>query len=480
MIRFKTIFCTVLISLVCLAEARAFSLIGPFPAWQTQRIGYQLAGDLGGPMVIGEEYRLTSNTITYGFEPLFLSWFGNKGVQEVEKGISVFKDLGDLSVIDPNSFPLTSARFHASAYQLNLVDLKSETMVLLSELFGLAEPDRYIYTLSDLTVIVDPVRQYTVVNRNYDPITYQPSQRINGHLYTYTAIFDNDTIAFPIVSAVDPLAEIDTSVASRWDAEVIGRYLTTLTRDDVGGLKYLLRSDNYNMQTLPAGTTLASINGTGVDNLNGSSTPWTPVLPNLTNQVTTVNTNIIDRGLRGGVGQINFIRADFDSTFGDFVPQVVRENDIVITNGVPVRQVVERTLLTGPDLTFGVDVNTPNTGLSTRTLGFTNFDPLTFITGDAGPGAINLPQQILFNRLEPGWVNLSPSFMSQATADELERYGSFDGATPQPTIYPDIDSVAFLESFIQASTSSGTAGAWTPIIGAPITDPNATTQNTTP
>lgn len=480
MTRFKTIFCTVLISLVSLAEARAFSLIGPFPAWQTQRIGYQLGSlDIGGPMALGEEYRLTTSQISYGFTPEFVNWFGQSGIEETDKAIKIFQDLGDLSVIDPNAFPLTSSRFHASAYQLNLVDLKSTIAFMMTEFMGLTDPQQYVYTLRSLTVIQDPIRQYNVINRNYDPITYEPSTSINGHVFTYTTIFDNDTVAFPIISAVDPLAELATSVASKISGDFQGTYVSSLTRDDVGGLKYLYRRDNYNVQTLPTGSTLATTGGSGVSRLDGSSTPWTPVLPNLTNQVTTVNTNIIDRGLRGGLGKVDFIKVQYDSTFGDFIPVVIREQDVIITNGVPVRQVIERTLVTAPDLTIGL-MTDESAVIGDRGGSFTSFDPISAVAGDDGPGAINTPHGFQINRREPTWSNLSPFALDKDAADELVRIGSYDGSRPNPIIYPSRSSIAYLESLVNSAASGQNAGAWTPIIGAPITDPNATTQNTTP
>ena len=52
--------------------------------------------------------------------------------------------------------------------------------------------------------------------------------------------------------SVDPLADTYSPVAS--DAITWGEYYTGLTRDDVAGLRYLLRTNNVNYESLPAGT----------------------------------------------------------------------------------------------------------------------------------------------------------------------------------------------------------------------------------
>jgi hypothetical protein len=53
-------------------RARAFSLLGPYSAWQTSDIGYDLpattGAENGGPRLRGDEYRLSTPVVTYGFD----------------------------------------------------------------------------------------------------------------------------------------------------------------------------------------------------------------------------------------------------------------------------------------------------------------------------------------------------------------------------------------------------------------------------
>lgn len=452
-------------------SSQGFTLIGPWAPWQVARIGYQLAGDIGGPVPLGEEFRLTIKTITYGFSPEFVNWFGQTGMDAVEEAVEVFTDLGDLSVIDPNAFPLNSTRFNATAFQLNMIDLKTWSMQNLIEFAGLTDCERYVFTLRELEDI-NNVRFYTVISYNYDPVTLRPTFHINGHLYTYTTIFDNDTdLAFPVVQPVDPLADISTPVAARENFFPQGRYFTSLTRDDVGGLKYIYSTSNYNVETLPAGTT-QSAGGSGVSQITGGSTAWSPILPNLTNQVAVVSTNLIDRGLRPGIGRLNFVKTEYDTVFGDFLPVFVRDADFVINNGIPTRQNVERFLATGPDAIFDA-ADFDDTALVLRSaVAYTSFDPISAVVGDIGPGSINAPYIFTYSKRGITYRNSRPFFLDQDPGSELLNWGSYDHTDKPPVLYPDTASVLNLQELV--SSSSAGSGSWIPVPAAvAVTDPNA-------
>lgn len=468
--KLKNFFLTSVIFSYAAVNSYGFSMIGPWAAWQSSRIGYQLAGDIGGPVPLGEEFRITIRTITYGFSPEFVNWFGQSGMDTIKEAVDVFTSLGDLTVLDPNSFPLNSTRFNATAFQLNLVDLKTDAMQNLIEFAGLTDCERYVFTLRELEDIND-TRFYTVISYNYDPVTLKPSFYINGHLYTYTTIFDDDTTAFPVVQTVDPLADIATPVAAWGNFSSQGQYYTSLTRDDVGGLKYIYSTSNYNVETLPPGTTL-SAGGSGVTQVTGGSNAWSPILPNLTNQVATVNTNLVDRGLRPGIGRLNFVQTDYDTLFGDFLPVFVRDSDFVINNGLPIRQNTERFLPTAPDVIFDA-ADFDDTALVLRTaVNYTSFDPISAVVGDVGPGSIDTPYIFTYSKRGITYRNSRPFFLDQDPGAELLNWGTFDHTDKTPVIYPDTASVLNLQELV--SSSSGASGAWIPIPATvAVTDPNA-------
>lgn len=83
-------------------SANAFSLLGPFDTWQANAVGYNFnfdtpvvgsSGDVGGPMNLGEEYRWNSPYVAYGFDPSFVEFFGQKGIDAVEAAVKILNDL---------------------------------------------------------------------------------------------------------------------------------------------------------------------------------------------------------------------------------------------------------------------------------------------------------------------------------------------------------------------------------------------------
>src|SRR4051794_21396165 len=86
------------------SSASAFSLLGPFAPWETADLSYDTGGniDIGGPMNIGEEYRWNIKTVTYGFDKSFLDYFGQRGVDDVNKAIAILNALPPVSKMSAN------------------------------------------------------------------------------------------------------------------------------------------------------------------------------------------------------------------------------------------------------------------------------------------------------------------------------------------------------------------------------------------
>ena len=185
----RALFSRILIILVlagAIPRARSFSLLGAFDTWMTPELGYQLGlldlgtttipPDVGGPMNLGEEYRWNLPLLTYGFDESFLNYFGAKGVAEVEKAMQVFNDLPAVTEMssDLAEFPLDTRRVNHRASALYLYDVKSFTMAALMEALGAAPAERYVWTLRS-RVVINNIPYYTVVKRNFDPMTSLPS-----------------------------------------------------------------------------------------------------------------------------------------------------------------------------------------------------------------------------------------------------------------------------------------------------------------
>ncbi len=239
-----------------LLSAPGFSLHGPFNEdWQTSQIGYELDGDIGAPKNINEEYRWNTPVVYYAFDASFLEFFGTNGIHAIESGFELFNALTNTgySALDPNTFTTSPMRSHPQATALRLRDLKSAALEPIFEELGLMEPNRFIYTLRsrfEQPGLSCPFMIYYVVMRHFDPITYAPTPYLNGTLYTYQ-IFEHctgeDPLARRINFPVDPTALDTRPVAA---GTPIGSYVVGLSRDDVGGLKYLLRTNNINWESL--------------------------------------------------------------------------------------------------------------------------------------------------------------------------------------------------------------------------------------
>ncbi|HEV2390902.1 MAG TPA: Ig domain-containing protein [Verrucomicrobiae bacterium] len=256
-----------------------FALLGPInEPYQTQEIGYNLPGDIGAPKNLGEEYRRNMPVLYYTCDANFLDYFGSNGLAEVDKAFNVFNSLTNVSSYssDLSEFPLETKRTNYKAESLYMFDLKSWVMSLLIESMGLAEPIRFTWTLHDRFLIPGGTcpfgEEYIIIKRNFDSAfgtsvdQLKPSSYVNNILYSYQiaeyctapANFPYIAVTFPF--SVDPDANAFTPVASTFGFgnsflfSPYGLFYTGITRDDVGGLRYLLRANNMNVENAGPGT----------------------------------------------------------------------------------------------------------------------------------------------------------------------------------------------------------------------------------
>jgi hypothetical protein len=257
-----------------------YALLGPIvgsaDAWQVNVIGFFLAppstnvADIGGPKNIGEGYRWNTPNIYYAYDDNFITFFGSNGVAAVDAAFAMFNNLSNVDSYssDLSEWPQTSQRINSTANALFLMDLKSSTMQLIAEQLGLAQPVRWIYCLHDRflpTGAVCPAYEYQVVERNYDPVTQVYSPYVNGTLYGFSieeecpltvnpvAPLEADAVEYP----ADPAAYaagLTFAVADMMQLNP-GYFFTSLTRDDLGGLRYLYSSNRINTEVVEPNTT---------------------------------------------------------------------------------------------------------------------------------------------------------------------------------------------------------------------------------
>ncbi len=490
-------FLSVLFGLIAFAQVQhGFSLVGPNAPWQTTGIGYTapVPGSMGGaPMNLDEEYRWNVPSVHYGFTADFLNFAGVRGTEEVEKAIAILNDLPPADNINIDDYPLESLRMNHRAQALGILDLKSHALQFLTVSMGIADPTRYVYTIRNRWV-VNNVTNYLVTMRNFDPVTWEYTPFVNGTLYTYEIVEPYlPGIAVAVNTPVDPLDQLlprtlpvsaDSSLG--FAGFPPGSFYTGLTRDDVAGLKYIYRSSNYNTETA-----LADISGAGggiAGGLGGGSGiadfPGTVTSPgggvyDFPFLITTnapaagggvgagagqgVTTNaFINPAIRAGREKISFLRSDYDSLIGAFFqPLTVRFSENVLTNGNFRSQTLVRTVVQ-PDYIFdaadlqGNDAG-PGGAISfsvSTTANWLSSDTFDGTTGDDdGPGIITPSATFTFNNVGPLFQNFQADgqfFLREGDLGSapLVVWGSYDGTTNAPIIYPNRVTIEDLERLV--------------------------------
>ncbi|MDB6110663.1 MAG: hypothetical protein JWR69_2413, partial [Pedosphaera sp.] len=359
-------------------------------------------GKVGGPMVLGEEYRWNVPIVTYGFDKSFLDYFGQPGVDAVEAAIQTINDLPPASSIALTNYPLNTTGYNREAGAQRFFDLKSATLPMLLQQFGLTSPSANVWALrrwdSNICLFIlfvdsngmgfipegmfDFLGPYYVDQRNFDPITLQASRYVNETPYTYLITTLPDCTAGYIQSLkVDPLAPSDTAVC---DNGVLlnyggGLFYTGLTADDVGGLLYLHNRTNINVETLDAS-----------------------IFPD--NHTTN---NLLRTAPRPGVEKITFVQHTTNFS-GDFLTMTNQFTDAYFTNNAQVTQAVQRVtsqpdfLFSAKDIGFVTYNDGANPGISLRfcqppdTSGWINNSGLNGNLGGDGPGVIRPQVRITF------------------------------------------------------------------------------------
>jgi hypothetical protein len=431
--RFAWTFCVALFLTIGVESAHAFALLGPYAPWMTVQLGYHDSYDIGGPMNIGEGYRWNVPVITYGYDKSFINYFGTNGIAAVENAIKILNDLPPASQIVVTNYPLGPGHNNATASQDNLFDLKSAALVSLLEQMGLGRPITSVYTIHDLTETNGVLSACDVITRNFDPVSFTPSSYINAtYCPGYDLLLDGERLSpvFLPLTVTDPI-HIASAVAY-WTGDYMndsvannepdktffngyglnsGDYFLGLTMDDVGGLCYLLNTNNFALESVISGVR-------GLGN----------------------TTNYVNRTLRPGVDKITFQQLSYDSSAGQFIAITNEYTDTYIANGMEEAQALER-VITHPDILFTAEYDGINYVSMTGTTNWIN----NGTPGSDGPGVIQPPIAINFNQTGPSLGYGSSSNPVQYPV--LPIWGSFNGTTNAPIIYPVSQANAILTTF---------------------------------
>jgi hypothetical protein len=160
-------------------------------------------------------------------------------------------------------------------------------------------------------------------------------------------------------------------------------------------------------------------------------------------------------GLYQGIERLSFVRQDFDSIFGRFFQPFTNTYLLnEITNGVIKPRVIQR-VITQPDFLFTAqDLNPGPTTvpfLVPPIVRNINLNSANNLPGLAGPGTIEPSTTFIFNKGLPLFENTRDDpfrFLDELGAVNAGAYGSFDGTTNAPIVYPNGTSITNLENQI--------------------------------
>ncbi len=414
--------------LLVVYKARAFSLLGPPAPWMLSSNNVVDSGDIGGPMDIGSGYRWNVPVVTYGFDQSFLDYFGSNGVAAVEGAIKIINDLPPASQLNLADYPMEI--LHGNYSAANLVDLKSRTLALLLEQLGLANSTRYTFVLKQWTDAFDPNNYYIagtyspqyiwpdwvypdyMARLNFDPVTFVPSSYVDGTLYAaFIDIFKNTNVME--VYSVDPESDSFAAVTAR--SLFTGGFYGGLSYDDVGGLAYLFSTNTINYEQV-----LPDVSGVGANANSWVNGAWRP-----------------------GIDKISLVLHSTNPGSGKFMRMTNCYTDTYLTNGIMVQQQLQRVIVQ-PDFLFTVtdlfDGSINSSGEQYARTGTTNWINNSLLNGNPsgeGPGIIAPPIKISFgisDRLTDtyGWQNNDELVQDDRTI----AFGSFDGTTNVPVVYP--------------------------------------------
>ncbi len=417
-------------------RAGAFSLLGPCDDWMDVQKGFNLPGDIGGPMNIGEGYRWNIPVVTYGFDHSFLNYFGSNGVAAVESAIALLNALPPASSINLSDYSPSALRTHASAQASHLLDLKSMSLFLLLEQMGLTDPVRYAFCLRDFAQQPNSTNYiFNVIERNFDPVNAQSSHFINGNFFTYFlrqsswTPMSNAIFCQPQPLSVDPNALDRYPVATTYWMDN-GKYFMNLTPDDVGGLRYLLSGNQVRFEHL-----LPDVHARGTNQLN-----------------------LISGAYRPGIEKVRFVRHPFGSLTGQFGTFTNQWTDIFYDWDGVYYQNVER-ITARPDIIFSADDLLLSSVTRTGTTNWKNNAAENDNPGGVGPGVIRPPMTLTFITGAPLLRNVySPLFindgMSELAGTVSFIWGSFDNSTNAPITYPQAQ-IPFSNSQVRFRLSVG-------------------------
>jgi hypothetical protein len=241
-----------------------------------------------------------------------------------------------------------------------------------------------------------------------------------------------------------------------------------------------------NVVTITNTSSLFATNIPAATNTTGTAFSYAQVVIQQTNYVFAVHPvactqTANEAGLYEGVEKINFVYSSYDSLIGQSFQPITNNYTMLLVTNSQIRTLSFQRVVTTPDFLFSAaDLISNSPPAVYESLRNVTFDTANALPGLGGPGTITPPTQITFNKSGPVYYNLfgtvmngyailnqAPGYETNAVFDAYYVWGSFDGTTNLPVVYPNTSSIDDIQNqiLIQITPSSlpnGTNGVLYP------------------
>jgi hypothetical protein len=349
-----------------------------------------------------------------------------------------------------------------------------------------------------LTVVATPIITATFKNIVGAPLGSAPKLVIVTNGYTYSSMTNYVTTFANVVTnhyKINPTATLQTikvgpkSGAPLGSPSITNISTTTVTLTNAtGGDYYTLAADlcPLNLLGVLYSNVVTTTNVILSVNTNIVTSSNTTVFAYSQNLVTTVTNytflanpvactqNSNGPALYQGIENIKFFKSSYDSLLGQFFRPITNNYSMVtVVNSQARRQNFQRVvtrpdfLMSAADLATSPSDNIIGAALGARNL---NFVTANVLPGLAGPGTIVPSTTLTFNKVGPVYFNSfgdvmdgTPYFNETPGGDVSDLFyiayfvwGSYDGTTNAPVVYPNGTSIDSLENqiFVQVTPTS--------------------------
>jgi hypothetical protein len=303
----------------------------------------------------------------------------------------------------------------------------------------------YVYTFGNVytnNFYTNTTIRYQVVSSNITPAIGWPAGTMVTNVTTNTTIVQSNLVSGDFLLIPTNTCGLDILQVLATNVAAITNTLATVTNITSSSSNYIttnivLVSTNYTLLVAPC-EFLTSTGGT--------------------------NANVGDYQ---GIGRVQFVRVsddNYDYQTGQFYRPLTNYYSMVVMRNGAASPVSFERVVTRPDIVFQGEELAQGSGNAILLYSALNRTTPNFLdsratAGLAGPGIIDPTSgtnvTITFNTVGPYYVNISSSFLNgpRAAAGRSFIWGSFDGSTNAPVLYPNGTSIANLaaEALIRIS-----------------------------